>query len=108
MAEISDEKIESFVEKVVDEFDPEKIILFGSHARAGAASDSDVDLLVIMDFQGRAHQQAFQIRKKIGRSFPLDLLVRRPSEIKRRLKMGDFFIREIMQGGKVLYDRTGR
>jgi predicted nucleotidyltransferase len=107
MAKISSEKIENFVERVVHEFNPEKIILFGSHAKEGATSDSDVDLLVIMDFQGRAHQQSFQIRRKISRSFPLDLMVRRPAEIKRRLEMGDFFIREIMQSGEVLYDRTG-
>ena len=79
----------------------------GSHASKSTTSDSDVDLLVVMDFEGRPHQQAFEIRRAIKRFFPLDLLVRRPADVERRLKMGDFFFKEIMQEGKVLYDRAG-
>lgn len=107
MQEATQDEIRNFVDEVVQRFNPECIILFGSHASKSTTSDSDVDLLVVMDFEGRPHQQAFEIRRAIKRSFPLDLLVRRPADVERRLKMGDFFFKEIMQEGKVLYERAG-
>ena len=107
MQEATKDEIRNFVNEVVQRFNPECIILFGSHVSDRTNADSDVDLLVVMDFEGRPHQQAFEIRKTIKRSFPLDLLVRRPADLARRLKMGDFFVKEIMEGGKVLYERAG-
>jgi len=62
---------------------------------------------VVMDFEGRPHQQAFEIRRNVKRSFPLDLIVRRSADVERRLRMGDFFLKEIMHKGKILYERTG-
>jgi len=90
--------IKEFANKVVVRFKPERIILFGSHASENTTPDSDVDLLVVMDFEGRPHQKAFEIRKSIKRSFPLDLLVRRPNEIAYRLSQGDFFPKDIIDG----------
>lgn len=98
--------IKKFANKVVTRFNPEKIILFGSHAAEDPSTDSDVDLLVIMNFEGRPYQKAFEIRKKIKRSFPLDLLVRRPDDIANRLSQGDFFLKDIIQKGKILYERS--
>ena len=107
MQEATKNEIRNFVNEVVQRFDPERIVLFGSHASDSTTLDSDVDLLVVMDFEGRPHQQAFEIRRTIKRSFPLDLLVRRPADVNRRLRMGDFFIKDIMQKGRVLYERAG-
>lgn len=106
MRKVTQDDIRSFVEEVVRRFNPERIILFGSHASGNTSSDSDVDLLVMMDFEGRPHQQAFKIRRSVKRSFPLDLLVRRPADVERRLRMGDFFFKEILHRGKVLYERS--
>jgi hypothetical protein len=55
-------------------------------------------------YQGYPNQQELP---KIKRSFPLDLLIRRPADVDRRLRLGDFFIKEIMQDGKMLYERAG-
>ena len=107
MKTVTEDEIRSFVDDVVNRFNPERVILFGSHASGNTTPDSDVDLLVVMDFKNRPHQQAFEIRRAIKRSFPLDILVRRPADINRRLRLGDFFIKEIMQEGKVLYEKTG-
>ncbi|MBW2737836.1 MAG: nucleotidyltransferase domain-containing protein [Deltaproteobacteria bacterium] len=107
MKTVIEDSIKDFVNNVINRFNPERVILFGSHASGDATPDCDVDILVVMDFKSRPHQQAFEIRKTIKRSFPLDLLVRRPADIDRRLRLGDFFIKEIMQEGKVLYERTG-
>ena len=106
MKTVTEDSIKDFVNDVINRFNPERVILFGSHASGNATPDSDVDILVVMDFKSRPHQQAFEIRRTIKRSFPLDLLVRRPADIDRRLRLGDFFIKEIMQEGKVLYERT--
>ncbi len=107
MKTVTEDEIKSFVNDVINRFNRERVILFGSHASGGATPDSDVDILVVMDFKSRPHQQAFEIRRTIKRSFPLDILVRRPADINRRLRLGDFFIKEIMQEGKVLYEKTG-
>ncbi|MEE4356567.1 MAG: nucleotidyltransferase domain-containing protein [Desulfococcaceae bacterium] len=103
-----EENIKHFADKLAALFDPERIILFGSHASGNPGPDSDADLLVIMDFEGRPQQKAYEIRKKISRSFPLDLLVRRPADVATRIDKGDFFLRDIILKGKVLYERSGQ
>jgi predicted nucleotidyltransferase len=104
--EITEHDIRNFVKQVVNRFNPERIVLFGSHASESTSLDSDVDMLVVMDFEGRPQEQAFEIRRSIKRTFPLDLLVRRPADVEHRLTMGDFFLREILEKGKVLYERV--
>ena len=100
----SREAIQRYAESIAREFQPEKIILFGSHAYGQPTNDSDVDLMVVMPFRGNALNQAFRIRDRLEHpGFPLDLLVRSPREIGKRQAMGDFFIREILDRGKVLY-----
>lgn len=96
--------IKHLCNKIAREFRPQKIILFGSHAYGKPDWDSDVDLLVIMPFKGTPHRQAVTIRSRIEAAVALDLLVRTPQQISRRLAMGDSFIREILQCGKVIYE----
>ncbi|HLG17954.1 MAG TPA: nucleotidyltransferase domain-containing protein [Blastocatellia bacterium] len=97
-------QIKQLCEQIAREFHPEKIILFGSHAYGRPQWDSDVDLLVVMRFRGRPTRQAVKIRSQIETPVALDLLVRTPAQISKRLEMGDFFIREIVERGKVLYE----
>ena len=104
---LKSDEIEKFVNEIVHKFDPHQVILFGSYAGGHPSPGSDVDLLVIMDFEGRPQLQAYEIRKEIQRSFSLDLIVRKPYEINKRVSQGDFFIKEILEDGKVLYERTG-
>ena len=96
--------IRTFARTVADQFNPTRIILFGSHARGNAGADSDVDLLVVMAHRGHPTEQAIEIRTTLKCPFALDLLVRSPAEIRRRLRFDDWFIREIMEQGKVLYE----
>lgn len=98
------EEIRKLCETIALEFHPERIILFGSHAYGEPSPDSDIDLLVVMPFAGSSRQQAVDIRSRIDTSIPLDLLVRTPEQISERLALGDFFIREITEQGKVLYE----
>jgi predicted nucleotidyltransferase len=90
--------------RIAREFHPDRIVLFGSHARGTAGEDSDVDLLVIMPFEGKAVTKSVEIRLKVRPGFPVDLLVRTPEKVQERLAMGDGFMREILETGKVLYE----
>jgi predicted nucleotidyltransferase len=99
-------EIKKICRQIVDNFNPQKVILFGSYAYGNPNSDSDVDLLVIMPFNERHSRKAIEIRLKIKTVVPLDLLVRTPEHIQERIEMGDFFMQEINQRGKILYDST--
>lgn len=99
-------EIREFCRRVVDEFHPDKIILFGSHAYGKPRRDSDVDLLIVMRFQGRGVQKAIEIGNRFPSPFPLDLIVRRPEQLQRRLAQNDFFLREAVEKGTVLYEAS--
>ncbi|MFN0280315.1 MAG: nucleotidyltransferase domain-containing protein [Pyrinomonadaceae bacterium] len=92
--------------QIVERFRPQKVILFGSYAYGTPTANSDIDLLVVMPFDGRVHEQAVKIRRELDSSFPLDLLVRTPEQIRERVEMEDFFMREIVEQGKVLYEEN--
>jgi predicted nucleotidyltransferase len=98
--------IARFVAELADKFRPQKVVLFGSMAKGTASKDSDVDLLVVMPHQGSAAHQAARIRSTVSAPFPLDLIVRSPRIIQRRLKLGDSFLREILNQGEVLYESS--
>ena len=99
-----EKEIESITSQIVQKYGPEKIILFGSAARGERGFDSDADFLVI---KGQTpHYGADRIRelsRLIERNIPVDFLVYKPAEFDKRLKMGDPFLKAILEEGKVLY-----
>ncbi len=103
---VTKEVLSEIAAKIVNHFQPEKIILFGSHAWGDPTTYSDVDILVVMDVEGSPIHKEAQI-SKIARPklVPMDIIVRTPEQIQYRLKIGDPFIRRIMKEGEVLYER---
>ncbi len=101
---VSTGQITELSERIIEEFHPQRIVLFGSYARGTPNPDSDVDLLVIMPFEGKPVDKSVEMRLKVRPSFPVDLLVRTPDKIRERLAMGDTFIQDILEQGKVLYE----
>ena len=92
---------------IAREFQPEKIILFGSWAYGKPDTDSDIDLLVVMPFEGSPFRQAGTILNRVIQAvgvLPLDILVRTAEQLDERLALGDRFVREILERGKVLYE----
>ena len=105
---IPQKAIDNVVKQIVEKFKPQKIILFGSYARGNPRPESDVDLLVVMDTQLREVQQAIQILQEIDYRFGLDLIVHTPKYLAERVKMGDWFLMDVLKEGKVLYESVGR
>src|SRR5437763_1612019 len=93
--------IRRFARQVAERFEPDQIILFGSHAYGEPHADSDVDILVIMPTRNQ-HNQAARIRGAVEAPFPMDLIVRTPKSLAWRLAERESFHTEIMTKGKVL------
>ena len=94
--------------RIASEFRPDRIILFGSYARGAPTIDSDVDLLVVLPFDGKVVDKSVEIRLKVRPPFPVDLIVRTPEKVRERVEMGDGFMQEILDEGKVLYETDDR
>jgi len=92
---------------IVEAFDPEKVILFGSRAAGTPHTDSDVDLLVITEqAQGSSIQRAVAVKRVCRPRFvAMDVLVKTPQEVAVQLQRGNLFLRQVLKEGKVLYER---
>jgi len=101
------EQIQKMVERIVERFQPEKVILFGSHARGDVTADSDADLLVVMNVSGSKRRQAVQIDLALeGIPLPADIIVATPDEVDKYRDCIGSIIREAIHEGKVLYERA--
>jgi predicted nucleotidyltransferase len=95
--------IRRFARRIARRFQPEKIILFGSYAYGKPHQESDVELLVVMPAYNEI-AQAIRIRRECQRPFALDLIVKTPKRLERALQHENWFLREVMSKGKVLYE----
>jgi len=98
--------IQDILEKLLADYAPEKVILYGSYAYGKPDRDSDIDLLIIKETTARFFDRMFTVRRILtdpGRSVPVEPIVLTPQEVSRRLAIGDQFIAEIIEKGKVLY-----
>jgi predicted nucleotidyltransferase len=95
--------IQKFAAEVAREFLPEKVILFGSYATGNAGAESDVDLLVVMPEDVSGMRIAADIITRLKPTLPVEIIVRSSRQIRERLALNDFFLREIMATGKELY-----
>lgn len=100
---VTRESLLAFTQRLVECYSPEKVILFGSLARGEGRWDSDVDILVVMPFEGRHLAKIREMRRLCPVRFPLDLLVRRPEEIAVRYRGSDPVVREALDHGEVLH-----
>ncbi len=101
------DQIETLTRKIAAEFDPQRVILFGSYAYGAPREFSDVDLLVIMPFAGSSFRKSLEIIRRIRPSFYVDVVVRDPDDAERRYREGDPLIREAFDRGEVLYEQNG-
>lgn len=95
--------ISEWAKSLVREFRPSRIILFGSYAHGIPKEDSDVDLLVVMPHRESTVHLAAKIRLALPADISADVIVRSEETLKERIKMNDYFIRDIVENGTVLY-----
>jgi predicted nucleotidyltransferase len=101
------ERIDEMVQRIVSQFNPDKVILFGSHARGEAGPDSDVDLLVVMSAHGSKRERAIEMYGLLaGMGVPKDVIVVTPEEFEAYRDAPGTVIRTARQEGKVLYERA--
>ncbi len=93
-------------DKIIKEYKPEKIILFGSYAWGKPKKDSDLDLFIVKKTKTPRGERHIQVdRLLFDRDIPIDILVYTPREVRQRLLLGDFFIQDIVNQGEILYEK---
>lgn len=98
--------IQKILQKLIAEYGPQKVILFGSHVYGSPGPDSDIDLLIIKDTTERFIDRWVTVQGILTgthRFLPVETLVLTPGEIENRLAIGDQFIAEILEKGEILY-----
>lgn len=104
-----DAQIQSIIRCLVEKYQPEFVILFGSQAYGEPDEDSDIDLLIIKSTTETPLQRRVRVRQLVSdahRRIPFSPLVLTPEELTHRLTIGDPFYVDIVHKGKLLYARN--
>jgi len=101
---IASTTIDYFVRDLVSQFNPVRVILFGSHSDGRATEDSDVDLLVEMPVVRPGLADAARMVATLKPNFMVDLIVRTPEQVNLRIAQGDRFLQQAVKKGKILYE----
>lgn len=103
---ITQKKIREITNKIIRNYDPDKIILFGSYASGTAAEHSDIDLFIVKDTELPRIKRSLQIRLLLfGSKIPIDILVFTPQEVEKSVNIKYSITNEVMNKGKVLYEK---
>lgn len=101
------DQIPEITRRIIETSHPEKIILFGSHARGDFGADSDLDLLVIVPGVKHARRESIRVRGALrGLLAPVDIVIATPEQIKRLRNTHGLVYQSALREGKVLYERS--
>lgn len=104
---IGKDKISEIVVKIASEYNPERIILFGSYAKGDPDENSDLDLFIIKETALPRPERIIQVRKMLyGARIPIDLIVFTPKEIEESKDNIFSFVHEVLNTGKTLYEQA--
>ena len=99
------EELDSIVKQIIVEYNPEKIILFGSLLNGVIDEGTDIDLFIVKkDVPHIGVERIRELGKLIDCGFATDFIVYTPEELQKRLMLNDPFVKNIVEEGKVLYD----
>lgn len=99
---MTEAQIHQLAQRIRDKFNPDRILLFGSRAYGVPGKGSDIDLLVVMSTKISVREQAYLIRRELDSTEPVDVIVRTPEQVEERIRLGDFFIKQIIEKGTAL------
>jgi len=104
---MTSELMDTIVKRIADNYQPDKIILFGSHAYGNPTPESDIDLFIVKDENKKRIDRFCEVRKMLRdiKGISIQPMVFTNRELQARLKLEDDFILEIVNKGKVLYER---
>lgn len=103
------QEIRRLKDKIVENYQPEKIIIFGSYVWGKPNKSSDLDLFIIKNSRKERRFRTTEVEQLLlDRQLPLDILVYTPKETADSLKKDDFFIKEVINQGKIIYDRKNQ
>lgn len=98
--------LDAIVDRLVQQYDPERIILFGSRAAGSAGVDSDIDLLIVKDTPQRPIDRRVEVERLLAdRSVGIDVVVYTPRELCELYWAGSPFVEDVVERGRVLYMR---
>jgi predicted nucleotidyltransferase len=108
MVQIDAQLLQDVVNRIVDAAHPEKIVLFGSHARGAARPDSDIDVLVIADSREPRYRRSAPLYGALSDVLvPMDIIVYTRSEVEEWQGVPQAFVTTVIREGKVLYEKPG-
>jgi len=102
--------LERIVQVIKEEYHPDTIILFGSHAYGTPTKESDIDLLIVKRTRKPFHERYAEVGgiiRDVRRGWSVSPFVLNPTELRQRMRAGDQFLIEIVSRGRVLYGRKG-
>ena len=100
------QQIDEISTRIIENIDPEKIILFGSYAKGNHNEDSDLDLIIVKQSNLPKHKRGIEIRRLFyGLLIPMDLKVYTPEEFENELKNKYSFLNSVLKGSRTIYER---
>jgi predicted nucleotidyltransferase len=98
--------LKNIVDKIINNFNPEKIILFGSYAYGHPTVDSDMDIMIVMDTDEKPHKRAVSVRKVLKSiGIPKDIIVKTPEEFERFKDIVGTIVYPAAHKGRIIYER---
>lgn len=102
------QELKNILERIISGYQPQKIILFGSAIRGEMRKDSDIDLFIVKNDPDKRPFRAAKVYgalDQLDRQYPLDVIVYTPSELESRKSLGDYFVKNVLSEGRVLYEQ---
>ena len=103
---IETSQINDIVNRIANNYHPDKIILFGSYAQGNYTEDSDLDFILIKNTKAPKHKRGIEVRRLFyGLTIPLDFKIYTSSEFNNELSNQYSFLSTAIKGSKTLYER---
>lgn len=105
--QVTSEKVEEVVDRIVRLCNPRRLILFGSYVKGTMHRDSDLDVLIVTEREvGNPRRESVKIRRALkGIMMPMDILVIGESRLRELAEIPGLIYREAVRCGKVVYER---